>query len=240
EGKLHLVLEQKDAGYKKPFFDNGLNFLGGNWAKGKNDETSPAETVDREIREEFWQAYEAPESLNELLGQEFLEREPQVSAQYDQASVNRIQTMAALLRSGIEHAGDYIVTVRPPITNDALVYGSSIFAKELTADELHEVNTLVDQFGGKLTTDNLKWNSQIAVATLDDINLANTKFSWGYDHTINHLLDSGALPEQDSRIIRPMNLISVEPLDYNSEQERTETGSPTYRGFERLGFKYRE
>ncbi len=59
EDRLNFVLERKSPDYKKPFFDNALNFFGGNWEKGKYNEKSPEETVSREIKEEFWISYEA-------------------------------------------------------------------------------------------------------------------------------------------------------------------------------------
>jgi len=52
QGSLEFVLEQKDPDFKKPYFDNGLNFLGGNWMKKDHEDKSPKETLIREIKEE--------------------------------------------------------------------------------------------------------------------------------------------------------------------------------------------
>ncbi len=240
EGKLHFVMEQKDSGYKAPFFDNGLNFLGGNWEKGIHSDKSPVETVDREINEEFWEKYEAPESLNALLGQEFLAREPQVAALYGASDVQRIKQVVPLFLSGMKHAGDYAVTVNPPITKTPLIYGSTIFVKSLSADELKNIEQILKEFDGKLTTDNLKWGSRIVSVSLADINQKGRKFSWGYCSVVNALLANGYLPKQPNGVLRPLSLIGVSPLNCPPEVERTEAGCPTYAGFEKAGCSYSE
>jgi len=238
DGKLHFVLEQKDPNYKRPFFDNGLNFLGGNWKKGKQIDVSPEETLGREIKEEFWQSYEAPESLNALLGQGFLETEPQVCAHYDQVSVNRLKSVSQLLQKGIKHVADYTITVREPIAD--LVYNSTIFSRKLDEEELFEIKLLLNYFNGRLTTDNLKWGSKTTLVSLDEINEKGIKFSWGYDNIVNDLLERGALPKQNQGVIRPLKLISLEGIEYPAKAERTKSGNPTYNGFEDMGFVYKD
>lgn len=204
DDKLRFITEQKDPGYKPPFFDNGLNLLGGNWQRGDSD---PKELLQREINEEFWRAYEGPESLNNLLSQEFLHVEPNVIAQYDTASVKRIGEIADILSEN-EHMGDFIVTVKPPITNDNLTYAASVFGKELTKEEYTNITKILDEFNNQVTTDNLKRGNKTIATTIEDCNLYNSKFAWGYDHILNHL--------NEKKIIRPLSLVEVEPVKAGS------------------------
>jgi len=153
KGQLLLILEQKDPGYKVPFFDNGLNCFGGNWSP---EDESRAQTIERELQEEFWERYEAPEDLNELLGEDFLKNQPTVIAQYDSASIRKLSQFSTLMYGG-EFAANYAVSVVNPVVRNKLTYGSTVFTKELSADELLEARKVVDFFNGKLTTDNLKW-----------------------------------------------------------------------------------
>ncbi len=231
---LTFILEQKDAKYKAPFFDNGLNFAGGNREKGVHDDFSPEDTARREISEEFWKAYEAPESLNDLLGEKFIASEPDVVKKYDSGSIARIKQVVPVFLDGMKHAADYLMTVHPPITRDPLKYGSTIFTKQLSEGEFGSLVDLIVEFDGKLTTDNLKWGSKIVAVSLKEINAKNLKFSWGYCQVMNDLLISGKLPVQkhDDGVLRPLaNFVDAERI-YRSGQNETSTGCGTYEQFE--------
>ncbi len=240
EKGLHFILEQKDPDYKAPFFDNGLNFIGGNWKKGVNDDKSPEELVRREIKEEFWDKYEAPESLNELLGEKFLKREPEVIVKYDYDSVQRIKSVGKILEDGTSYTTDYIVKIHPPITKDVLTYGLTAFTNKLSKEEFETIETVIDEFDGKLITDNLKWGSKIVSVSLDEINGINgntKKFAWGYGHILNNLIKSYINPGSVG-VIRPLNLIKVKKIKYPIEAETTESGCPTFNDFESIGYEY--
>ena len=244
KGVLHFILEQKDPDYKPPFFDKGLNFIGGNWQKGVNDDASPEELVQREIEEEFWKKYEAPESLNELLGQEFLKREPEIIVKYDYESVQRIKSVGKILGDGASYTKDYIVKIYPPITKDVLTYGLTAFTNQLSKGEFETIETIIDEFDGKLITDNIKWGSKIVSVTLDEINGNNKKFAWGYGHILNDLISSelnkttGVI--KSVGVIRPLKreLIKVKKINYPIGAETTESGCPTFKGLESIGFVY--
>jgi len=240
KGDLHFVFEHKDPGYKKPFFDDGLNGEGGNYEKGVHKDASPKVTVVREVSEEFWAAYEAPESLNALLGQEFIAREPQVVAKYDDKSVKRLKQAVPILTAGMKYAGSYIMTVQPPITKTELRYGSSIFVKELSKDESGELEAMVKEFDGKLTTDNLKWGSKISVVSLRQINERNMKFAWGYCSVVNSLLRNECLPRQPVGVIRPLSLVQVADMPHLDAAPglRDANSVPTYESFENANYAY--
>lgn len=210
KGKLHFIAEQKDSGYKPPFFDNGLNLLGGNWEKGKGyADRKPSELLQRKIAEEFWQIQESYERLNELLKENFLENEQEVTAKYDSSAINRISEIADILTDNNLMA-DFIVTVNPPVTKTPLAYASSVYGKELDAEEYDTINKILGEFNNRVTTDNLKKGNQTLVKSVNDCNMQNTKFAWGYDHTLNHLIDMYDLGEE--KIYRPLSLITVEPF----------------------------
>ncbi len=223
DGKLFFILEQKDPGYKPPFFDNALNFLGGNWKKGVNPDKSPEELIRREISEEFWDSPEAPESLNELLGREFLTRE----ADIDVKAYDTPKNMEKLRQVGR--------TVGRPLSEPGLIYAAGIFLRELSPDEFKSIEAVLEEFGGKVTTDNVKRGSRVVAVSLDEINQKNIKCAWGYDYILNDLLYAEKLPHQEPVIIRPLRLIEVMKI----REEELQT-SPTFEAFEKAGYKYRE
>jgi len=235
KGVLHFILEQKDPDYKAPYFDNGLNFIGGNWKKGVNDDTSPVGLVRRELREEFWDKYEAPESLNELLGEEFLKREPEIIVKYDYESVQRIKSVGKILEKDAKYTTDYIVKIPPPITKDVLTYGLTAFTNKLSKEEFETIETIIDDFDGKLITDNLKWGSKIVSVSLDEINKQNKKFAWGYGHVLNNLIKLYINPGSVG-VIRPLNLVEVEEIKYPDKTIRIVC--PTFNDFESMGYEY--
>ena len=240
EGKVHLILEEKDKEYKLPFFDNGLNFLGGNWEKGMHVDKSPRELVCREVDEEFWTIFEPTESLNGLLGESFLKREPEVVAKYDHASVQKIKQIGALICSNMRYAGSYIIKIQPPITKTELVHGLTIFTNCLNSEKYKNIESVLKEFDGKLTTDNLKWGSHIVSTTLQEINLNNRKFAWGYCNIVNELMKSG-FDNLRPGVIRPLNLVQVSKMEYTlakgTKEAEIEAG-PSFKDFEEAGYKY--
>ncbi|MBU4493035.1 MAG: hypothetical protein KKA61_01570 [Nanoarchaeota archaeon] len=233
---LHFILEQKDPGYKPPYFDNGLNFIGGNWKKGVNEDKSPEELVRREINEEFWDKYEAPESLNELLGEKFLKREPGVIVKYNNESVQRIKSVGKILDEGASYTTDYIVKISPSITKNT--YGLTAFTNQLSKGEFETIETIIDEFKGKLITDNIKWGSKIVSVTLDEINEDNKKFAWGYGRILNDLIKSYINPSSVG-VIRPLKreLIKVKKINYPDKTRRIVC--PSFNDFERRGYVYK-
>ena len=238
KGIFHFIFEQKDPNYKVPFFDNGLNFMGGNWQKGAFSDISPEETVQREVNQEFWNQYETPESLNELLGEKFLEAEPLVGTQYDDEAIQRIKIAGQMLMEDVHHSSHFIMQIHPPIMKSSLSYGLTVFVKSLSSEAHNSIESIIDEYNGKLTTDNLKWGSKIVSVSLEDINRQNTKFSWGYDQVLSTLLRES--PVENDGVIRTLGFIDLREMDVPAEIERTKLGTPTYRGFESIGFQYLE
>jgi len=186
---IHFLLERKDPGYKPPYFDNGLNFLGGN---RQDVDTSPKELATREVQEEFRKRKEGEESLNKLLGQQFTDESQEEAPQsYDEATTERIKGVIPRVLDSMRYQGSYIISVHPPITKDVLRYGATVFTKELSGEEFGYLSNLVRDLDGKLTPDNIKYDSSTVVTSLDEINRDNMKFAWGYDHILNGLASKG-------------------------------------------------
>ncbi len=236
QGTLRFVTEQKDPQFKEPFFNAGHIFQGGNFEKGIHFDKSPLETLEREVREEYWLAFEDPRSLNDLHGQEFMTREPNLAAKYEAKSIARIKRAVPILLNDVKHANDYSVTVNPPIVKAPQTYGATVFVKELSTAEFGELEALIKEFDGRLTTDNLKWGSRISINSVRDLNSRNEKFAWGYDKIINDLLKRHRLPQQPFGIVREMTLVNVEELNY--WQEQASPGVLTYALLEKSGYQY--
>lgn len=234
-GDLYFLLEQKDPKFRQPYFENGLNFLGGNWIKDKDN--SPLDILAREISEEFYLTSEPEESLNALLGQEFLKDENKralVVASHTPEKLSRVQQLGGSLLTQVSYAMSFVVTVRPPISkNDDLNYGASIFLKELSENEFNGLEKLLKEFDGKISTDNLKFGGKTVLVSLDDINTNNRKFSWGYDHIVNSLADNGYLPSHKDGVLRPLKLVSVDKLD-TSRVKKDANNVPTFAGLKAL------
>ena len=233
EGVLHFILEQKDPGYKPPYFDEGLNFIGGNWKKGVNKDKSPKELVHRETKEEFWMIEEPLEYLNELLGEEFLKREVKGGSKYDDKSLKKISSVGEILKDGARYTKDYIVKISPPITKGILTYGLTAFTNKLSKEQFETIETIIDDFKGKLITDNLKYDSKIVSVTLDEINGDNKKFAWGYGIILNDLIKSD-INTNSTGVIRPLNLIEVEKIEYPIKRNKC----PSFNDFESMGYEY--
>ncbi len=244
EKGLHFILEQKDPGYKPPYFDKGLNFIGGNWKKGVNKDKSPKELVRREIEEEFWRRDEPIEYLNELLGEKFLKTEViKEKAKYegDDKPLQRINLVGKILEDGAIYTTDYIVKIPPRITKNTLTYGLTAFINKLSKEEFETIETIINDYNGELTTDNKNHKSKIVSVTLDEINGINgntKKFAWGYGLILNDLIKSYINPSSIG-VIRPINLIKVKKIKYPAEAETTESGCPTFKGLESIGFVYK-
>ena len=248
EGSLHFILEQKDPDYKPPYFDEGLNFIGGNWQKGVNKDKSPEELVHREIEEEFWRIDEPIEYLNKLLGEKFLKTEfIKEKAKYDgdDKPLQIINLVGKILEDGARYTTDYIVKISPPITKDILTYGLTAFTNRLSKEEFETIENIINACNGELTTDNKTHGSKIVSVTLDEINKQNKKFAWGYGRILNDLISSklnktaGVI--KSVGVIRPLKreLIKVKKINYPIEAETTESGCPTFEGLESIGFVYK-
>lgn len=233
EGMLHFIMEQKSADYKPPYFDKGLNFIGGNWMAQDN---SPRGTVDRELAEEFRKIEEGPESLNGLLGGEkFLEREAEVQSEEDVAAVENIQHFGETISKMMGHCADYVVEVHPPIREEVLRYGVSVFLNKISEIDYPRIEEIIAEYDGKLTTDCINRGGRIVSVTADGINMENTKFAWGYDHILNRLLAfDGGFPMGEVGVNRTLSLVRVSPMELHPIGAK----GPSYEEIEAAGYSY--
>jgi hypothetical protein len=239
ESDIWVMVEQKDAGFRHPYFDNGLNFLGGNWKKGQDSDESPLDLAIREIGEEFWLTADAHESTNALLGQEFLKGDQSDTGAHDEKPEDRIKDLGRMLQQGLSSGGNYIVTVSPPIADPRVVYANSVFLRQLSTKEYLDARRIVDGFYGKITTDNHRRDNKTVFVALDQINGENMKFAWGYGKILNEIIRAGYLPVTES-IIRPLAQIGVEQMLLPGGVSKRPSGILTFDGVEKAGYSYRE
>ena len=162
KGQPVYIFERKSPEFKKPFFDGGLNFLGGNWQKGVNKDKSPRGLLYRELNEEFWNIEEPEESLNDLLGQIFVDEssKPLKMKYSDEEYLKEIQEVGNFFKENPDYVQTSVLSVMPPLTNFPLVLANSVFSKELSPSQVKKFKSLLDKFNGKLTTDNLQWGGE--------------------------------------------------------------------------------
>ena len=241
---LHFVFERKDPGFKIPFFDNGLNFLGGNYQKGgKYTDASPEDTAVREIREEFGILEEdIDESYEKLTGQSFesWQRTQQTS---ENLRLDITKRFGNILSNDLKYVGaDFIASIHSPLVKTDFQYAIAVFLRSLSQEEFGFISSNIADLEGRVTTDNLKWGSRTEVIPYSRINQTPEKFSWGYDQIMNYLIERSLLPLASGSlpVIRPLSrsFLEVNPMEYSSDIERTAKGVPTFRGFEQEGYNY--
>ncbi len=228
-GTLHFVFERKDPKFRAPYFDRGLNFLGGN---SLPQDVSTLDLLHRELSEEFWHIDEPQESLNALLGQAFIDEHPDVVDRFSVHDVNKIQEISTCILRDAVYAGTYERRIPPPIMKTELVHTGSIYVKRLDALEFKLIEDLLSQYGNKITPDNLRWGSTVEIATLEDINQHAQKFAWGYCGLLNDLLQRGFFPS-DERVLRPLSLITGDRI-----ASLDTLVNPTKEDIESLGYQF--
>lgn len=233
-GKIFFVLEQKDSNYIHPYFNNALNFIGGNFQKGINKDISPEETLDRELKEEFWVIEEEDESLNTILGEDSennnkLNNDVLNNETYDPIEITRINEIAEILIKEKQNFSCYLISTNPPLTQKPLTYLSSPFLRKLSESEFKTMKNLIKFFNGKLTPDNLKWGSKIIIISLDEIVSKKPIFSWTYDQILKHLIKNYFKIDEE---------ISIKNHDLINIKKQINDPPKTYYDFEKQGFIY--
>ncbi len=238
--EVFLIFEQKSPDFNPPWFDNGLCLLGGNWQKGTFKDTSPDETLKRELEEELWGRYEAPEDLTKLLGQQIVERKPRVTERYGPKDIQKIREVAEIILGESRRVDDCIVHMFPPAYKRDLVQGASFFVAPLSEGQFRTIESILQEYEGVLTTDNLRFDGKTAITTMDKINKTAHKFAYGNDNVMNHLIDIEAVPIK-TRVKRTIgDLVQVTSMNYSGKAKMRAVGKfPTYAEFERLGFEYK-
>ncbi len=240
--ELILILEQKDAGFMpQAGFQSGENALGGNYDPSKNSEDlSPVDTLDRELREEFWMSEEPADSLAELLGANIAGTEGSVKTNLpDKATIHKIRAMGELLRSGPEYVGsvktnfpdDFLKKGRP-----ALNVGQSLFTKRLTHGEFIFIQELIGDLNGKLTPDNYRFGSRVSIISPQEIDGTNIRSAYGNHLVLYWLFNHGKL--HGKKPTQPAGPITVETLDYSLITDLTPSGCPTYAGIINIGYSF--
>jgi len=242
EGKPVFIFEKKSPKFKKPFFDNGLNFLGGNWQKGQHEDKSSLELISREINEEFWILSESEESYNVLLNQQFVKDEQEkLKIVYNQSHLRKMQEIGNFLKQGLKYCKTYIVTVESPPMKKRVKYANTVFSRELFLDETKKMTSLIADYGGKLTTDNLQWGGATVARSLEEINNQGSKFVWGYCLELNDLIMNRFVPGDDKTgVIRTIGdrFIKISSLASILGVEEKALADYSFADFERAGIEY--
>lgn len=246
KGKLFFLLEQKDPSFNPPYFNNGLSFIGGNYQPGDFPDLSPVDTLKREVLEEYWIATEADESLQNLLGETFTIKKPNVEASYKEDQLDKIRQGARILLQSVMYAADFVMRISPPITNEDLFYGLTTFTRKFDSESFNYWRNLLEEFDGKLTTDNLRWNSRIVFKSIDEIvNDDEIKFAYGYDHVLDALLQEGFIERDTARKLRTLRhaeFIHLKRMKFTNKMTKDERDvdveAPTYEDLAKQGFRY--
>jgi hypothetical protein len=246
DGSIRFLFERKDPGFAKPYFNSGLNMFGGNWIKSSEyTDKSPGDIITREIREEFYAIDEQEETYTQITGK--TDTEPNSTKENDRLSISDRQIVSGLIPlvlDGHKYAGtditvwnqDFVGKVDPGKRS-----GSSYFVKELTAEEYGQTKEIVDGFGGKLTTDNLKWGGECLFVSLDELNANKYHFAWDSGDDLRTILRNGSIPpaKEQPIAIRTLDGVTLCPIDEDSVIERDGSGAPTFDSFiNDLGFTY--
>lgn len=232
-GNLNFLLEEKDPGYKEPYFNQGAVFFGGNWEKRKEyEDRSPKETLIREIEEEFRRIEDPLESLNELVGEDFISetKDNYQKQDFSKRDKERVWSVGKLILRNLKHRANYEVTVRPPIMKESdLVYGSSVFISPLSKKGYEHTKSVIEQYDGAITPDNVEWGSRTFFWNPKEDNPA--KFAWGYDQILHNLF-----PHLEMEFNNHCEgLVKVTPL---LDQQLSK--DLTYKQFETLGIRYHQ
>ena len=179
--EVYFVFEEKSADYNPPFFDLALNCLGGNGIDGNE---GSGQIVKREVGEEFFLRIEDADDVNKILGQKFLMGKGKEGCE---VGVEAVREVGRLLLKNIKHFADYEVGIVPPVLEKKVVYGCSLFLRELDKKDFLFVKGVIGKLDGKLTTDNIKYGSRIVAISLDEINKGK-KFAWAYGYILRDFL----------------------------------------------------
>lgn len=229
EGTLKFLFEQKDPKFKPPYLDNALCFLGGNWQKGIHPDTSPEETARRRVLEEFW--------INNGDNEE-------INFPYSSETLARVQDIGRMVMQGLEYGMDFGVTHVPPLEKEDFSCTYTVFLRQLSDDKYAAIERVLLECEGKVTTDNGRHDSRIVLVTLDEAaDPAQRKFSWGYDHVLNALLQAGKLSVDQPLVRNPKVYSHVEPLFNRGQQEvleRMSSETRTYKAYQNFGVQYKD
>jgi len=232
---ITFLFEEKDLAFKAPFFDSGLNGIGGH-SFFSDTEPSPYQTVIRELREEFCQTEEAPEKVD--LG-------------LSQTDVTGLETAIAERRTGLAVATEVLVgslerarrfdtikTFSPPVMKEQLSHGHSDYLVELRPEEASEIVRSLQRYEGVVSPENLKFGGKVGFYSLNDINRQNRKFAYGYDHQLNLWVAAGLLPGVEQGVLRTIDsrLVDVTPAPYCRGNVPREM---TFKEMEMAGLTYR-
>jgi hypothetical protein len=229
--------EVKDPEFRGGLYGDGRNFLGGNFLKGVNTDSSPSDVAVREVQEEFWCKFEAPESLDQLLGA----RDPDdhtdlVDFPYDPSLLSKVQHVGSMLTEGLVYAGDYIATHSGPVVPKGdVIHGLTVFLRQLDETEFLLIKNALDDTNGRITTDNVRWNSSVVFDSVERMNAGDNIYSWGYGRFTNELLASGVLPSSVPQVKKVLPYSTFSKLIIPDSVQRDSIGSPILASLEEQG-----
>jgi len=241
-GEVTYFLDQKDPKFKVPYFNSGLNAPGGNYVKGRHDFHSPDELLRREIAEEFYAVHEEDEGL----GFAFKGDPKKEGSKESHSGVNmeRISRVVPMLLNGVRYVGSVVTQYNfPTLRLVEPAASTSLYAKELSADEYQVLSALVDEFRGGLSTDALKWGGANRFVPTKDF--PTSKFAYDAGHKFLELFNRGLLPRPEGHLVLPAVVGAritqfIGPDVSLEEKLKTDLGTPTFEAFEGpLGFRFR-
>ncbi len=233
DGKIWIVLERKDPEFKKDYFNSALNFIGGNWfPNGTYRDLSPEDTLYRNIKDEFGLPSPGKDGLDIGLRDNSYDKEPETK----ETLPEDIQKIGEILIDEPTYQKTYQVFVDHPEIKENLVYGSSIFYRQLDKDQYEQIKSTIKKYEGTITTDNVLRGSKLEIMPLEGIK--NEKFAWGYDQILNELMHAQTdikvenIPLKDSIKVNVM-------LNRIPGKIKLTDGCPTYNDIENAGYSYK-
>ena len=235
DGTFTFLLERKGTSFKAPYFNGGLNPLGGNADPSELD-GYPLQIGTREIREEFLIQEERPESLDQIVGQPLQDELPG-EHEYTPAETRQVQEVGGILLRRWQHLVDYELTVGAPVMpNHPLICLVNVFTRQLDDDEYSFISDTVARLGGKVTPDNRMWDGETAI--INETNLPSERYAWACNHILSDIsagrrIDGRSFPTS----ARPHYFVSIRPLPHVTGTG-TEQG-PAYQELAALGYRFK-
>ncbi len=230
-GELHVLLERKSPEFKAPYFNDGLNLLGGNSCP---QDKSSLQLLDRELREEFWLTQEEEETNEALFGtaQATATAHPKPT-RHQRALANELYHLIAQPDTHI-YAGTEIVEFRPPLVRAPTLVTGTTYLYQLDANEIADIRKITQELNGTVRTDDYAFGGKTQVLRYGADGLANEKYAWSGGLTLQHLFMNGHLPTPKQGGVQLRDL----PISWGTIHHLDNIDDPAKEDFMKLGYEF--
>jgi len=242
EKGLVFLFERKDPEFKPPFQERGLNGIGGNFF-GDMNHLSPQETIDIEIKEEFWLSQEGRESYGDITNGAFEDTSKEgYVIQPTKERVGIARKIGGIILSP-KYSFTAVETYQPPFSKNVSSNAVTVFTQKLSEEEAVYINKSLKENNFVMRTDDHKYEgTQTRMISLGKINGEkgySPKFSWAFDCHLDEAITGGFFEgandrEREVGVVRTMNprLFKLERI------VSLDSKCPTYEEMKDRGFDY--